>query len=267
MTDTVADLVGRELVRTHGVGHVFGVVGSGNFHVTNAMIAAGARYVAAAHEGGAASMADGFARVSGRLTALTVHQGPGITNALTGVTEAAKSRTPLLVLAPEATAPRSNFYIDLPGLAASIGAAYAQVRTEHALADVAAAVTGATAGAGGTVLLGLPLNVQAQKAVESPPPVAAGSRDAPAPDVTALAGALRAARRPVFIAGRGATRSLLAAVEDGRRRAGREASDHSIARRSVGLGAVELAIREPPRVVDAAVFFLCARLTLAVREP
>jgi acetolactate synthase-1/2/3 large subunit len=217
MADTVADLVGRQLVGAHGIDHVFGVVGSGNFHVTNAMVAAGARYVAAAHEGGAASMADGFARVSGRLTALTVHQGPGVTNALTGVTEAAKSRTPLVVLAPEATAPRSNFFIDLPGLAAAIGAAYARVRAEHAVADVAAAVTTATTGAGRTVLLGLPLNVQAQQAVESPPPAAAGSRDAPTPDVTALVDALRAARRPVFIAGRGATRtggpavSLLAA--------------------------------------------------------
>src|SRR5439155_9500437 len=94
---TVADVVGRTLV-AHGVGHVFGVVGSGNFHVTNAMIAAGARFVAAAHEGGAASMADGYARVSGRLAALSVHQGPGITNALTGIVEAAKSRTPLVVL-------------------------------------------------------------------------------------------------------------------------------------------------------------------------
>ena len=46
-----------------------------------------------------------------------------------------------------------------------------------------------------------------QQAVESPSPAAAGSRDAPAPDVTALVDALRAARRPVFIAGRGATRS------------------------------------------------------------
>jgi thiamine pyrophosphate-dependent acetolactate synthase large subunit-like protein len=65
----------------------------------------------------------------------------------------------------------------------------------------------ATAGAGRTVLLGLPLDVQAQQAVESPPPAAAGNQDAPAPDVTALVDALRAARRPVFIAGRGATRS------------------------------------------------------------
>jgi acetolactate synthase-1/2/3 large subunit len=58
----VATAVGHGLA-AHGVDHVFGVVGSGNFHVTNALVAAGARFVPAAHEGGAASMADGYARV------------------------------------------------------------------------------------------------------------------------------------------------------------------------------------------------------------
>ena len=42
-----------------GADTVFGVVGSGNFDVTNALISQGARYVAARHEGGAACMADG----------------------------------------------------------------------------------------------------------------------------------------------------------------------------------------------------------------
>ena len=60
----VAEAVGRRSPRA-GVDHVFGVVGSGNFHVTNALVAAGARFVAARHEGGAATMADAYARVSG----------------------------------------------------------------------------------------------------------------------------------------------------------------------------------------------------------
>ena len=49
-----------------GVDTVFGVVGSGNFHVTNALIGHGVRYIAARHECGAASMADGWARQTGR---------------------------------------------------------------------------------------------------------------------------------------------------------------------------------------------------------
>ena len=87
-----------------GADTLFGVVGSGNFHVTNALVSQGTRYIAARHEGGAACMADGWARTAGRTGLLTVHQGPGLTNAMTGITEAAKSRTPLLVLAADVAA-------------------------------------------------------------------------------------------------------------------------------------------------------------------
>jgi acetolactate synthase-1/2/3 large subunit len=198
----VAEAVGRALAG-FGVRQVFGVVGSGNFHTTNALVAAGARFVAAAHEGGAASMADAYARVSGRPAVLSVHQGPGVTNALTGVTEAAKSRTPMLVLAPEATAPRSNFYIDLAACAVAVGAGFQRVRAEHVYEDVASAMA-----VGGTVVLGLPLDVQAAPA---PPLVGASSAVAdqsplPVAEVRALAEALRRSHRPVFIAGRGAAR-------------------------------------------------------------
>ena len=105
-----------------GIDHVFGVVGSGNFHVTNALVAGGARFVAARHEGGAATMADAFARTSGRVAAVSVHQGCGLTNAMTGITEAAKSRTPMVVLAAEVTEQRSNFYVDQSALATAVGA-------------------------------------------------------------------------------------------------------------------------------------------------
>jgi acetolactate synthase I/II/III large subunit len=54
---TVAQFVGDALARL-GVGHAFGVVGSGNFHVTNALRAAGVPFVATRHEAGAATMAD-----------------------------------------------------------------------------------------------------------------------------------------------------------------------------------------------------------------
>ncbi|MEV4756430.1 thiamine pyrophosphate-binding protein [Micromonospora sp. NPDC049559] len=214
----VAELVGRVLA-AHGVRHVFGVVGSGNFHVTNALVAAGARFYPAAHEGGAACMADGFARTAGTVAVLSVHQGPGVTNALTGVTEAAKSHTPLLVLAPEATAPGSNFHIDLAAVSAAVGARFHRVRAERAAEDAADAFHAAAAGA--TVVLGLPLDVQEAPAPpwNGPPPgtatdatggptsgpagTASGS-DGAIDGLDALVAAVRAARRPVFVAGRGA---------------------------------------------------------------
>lgn len=94
---TVADLVGRTLAQL-GAGHVFGVVGSGNLHVTNSLRQHGVPFTAARHEGCAAVMADAYARMSERVGVLTVHQGCGLTNALTGIGEAAKGRTPVLVL-------------------------------------------------------------------------------------------------------------------------------------------------------------------------
>lgn len=201
---TVAQAVGAALV-AHGIDHAFGVVGSGNFHVTNAFIAAGGRFVPAVHEGGAACMADGFARTSGRPVALTVHQGPGLTNALTGITEAAKSRTPLVVLVPEATSARSNFHLDLTRIAVAVGAGFVRVRAEHAADDVATACRSAVAGAGRTMFLALPLDVQAQPA-GSDTGTHPDDHFEGVPDVSALVAAFRTATRPVFIAGRGATR-------------------------------------------------------------
>jgi acetolactate synthase I/II/III large subunit len=216
----VSEAVGRAVVAL-GADHVFGVVGSGNFHVTNAMVAAGARYVAARHEAGAATMADAYARVSGRLGVLTVHQGPGLTNATTGITEAAKSRTPLLVLAADtgAAAVRSNFRIDQGGLATAVGAVAERVHSaESALADVVRAVRRSVVERR-TVVLNLPLDVQSQEfpggaaGQLAPGP---GSPDGLAPVVPlppprpavagadALAGLIARAERPVFLAGRGA---------------------------------------------------------------
>lgn len=202
---TVADVVGEALVRS-GIDAVFGVVGSGNFVVTNAMVAAGARYVAARHECGAATMADAFARMSARPAAVTVHQGCGLTNALTGITEAAKSRTPLVVVAAEATSPRSNFYVDQAALATAVGAIPVRITSAADAADRAAAAVATAVRDRRVVLLNLPLDVQAQEAAPGeeagPPQPPEGTVD---PDgVERLADVLRAARRPVFVAGRGA---------------------------------------------------------------
>ncbi|WP_447925197.1 thiamine pyrophosphate-binding protein [Georgenia muralis] len=201
----VAEVVGRALVRS-GVDHVFGVVGSGNFRTTNAMIDAGARFVAARHEGGAATMGDAYARTAGSVAAVSVHQGCGLTNAMTGIAEAAKSRTPLVVLAAEATAPTSNFHVDQDALARAVGAVPMRVGAGTAAADAVAAVATALHGRR-TVLLNLPLDVADLEVgdVEIPPLPAAPDPPAPsAADLERLVAALRAAERPVFVAGRGA---------------------------------------------------------------
>jgi len=206
---TVAHWIGTALARDAGVRTVFGVVGSGNFHVTNALTEHGARFVPARHEGGAAVMADAYARVSGELGVLTVHQGPGLTNAITGLTEAAKSRTPLLVLAAEATQPTSNFYIDQAGLAAAIGVLPDRVTAASTVASDLRRAYRTALIERRTVLLALPLDVQAQPHPDIPlPGVQVWPRLSPAPETVAqVADALIRASRPVFLAGRGARKA------------------------------------------------------------
>ncbi|WP_017589030.1 thiamine pyrophosphate-binding protein [Nocardiopsis ganjiahuensis] len=207
---TVADLVGRALAQL-GVGHVFGVVGSGNFHVTNSLRHHGVPFTAARHEGGAAVMADAYARMSDRVGVLSVHQGCGLTNALTGIGEAAKSRTPLLVLAADTdpAAVRSNFAVDQDALARAVGAVPERVHSaDSAVADTVRAFRTALHERR-TVVLNLPLGVQAQDAPEDAPlTVRPPARPAPvrpaAESVASLVELVRAAERPVFVAGRGA---------------------------------------------------------------
>jgi len=205
----VAEAVGRALAQL-GVRDFFGLVGSGNFHLANGLQAGGARFIAARHETGAVTMADAYARASGRLGVCTVHQGPGVTNALTGLTEAAKSRTPLLLLAAEATAPLSNFFIDEAGLARVAGAVHRRLtRPEAAVEDVVDAARIAIAERK-TVLLSLPLDVQAGDC--EPPtglaaPAAIEGRPAPAAEIDGLVRLLKSAERPLLVAGRGAVLS------------------------------------------------------------
>ena len=189
----VADAVASALAGL-GADTVFGVVGSGNFHVTNGLAARGAKFVAARHEGGAAGMADGWARLTGKPGLLSVHQGPGLTNALTGITEAAKSRTPLVVLAADVAgaAVRSNFRIDVAAIAAAVGAVPERLYSpESAVADAVRAYRTA-ARQRRTVLLAMPLDVQAAQC--DPPEVPPDP--APAPAAPAPAGGRRAGCRP-----------------------------------------------------------------------
>ena len=204
-----AEAVGRALAKL-GVSDFFGLVGSGNFHLTNGLIAGGARFIAARHETGAVAMADAYARASGRLGVCTVHQGPGATNALTALTEAAKSRTPLLLLAAEATSPQSNFFIDEAALATVAGAVHRRLSAAESAVDEAVEAARIAVGQRKTVLLSLPLEVQAgdcQAPAIVPALAAQEALPARGADVEALAGLLRTAERPILLAGRGAVLS------------------------------------------------------------
>ena len=204
---TVAQQIGT-LLGQLGVGHAFGVVGSGNFHLTNALRTAGIAFTATRHEGGAATMADAYARMSGQVAVVSLHQGCGLTNAATGIGEAAKSDTPVLVLAAEASrgAVHSNFAMDQAGFATSLGADAHRVHTpETAIMDTLRAYRTAVRQRS-TVVLNVPLDVQDAPAIGDITDLAVDEAPAQRPDHRSLGefvALLESSRRPVFLAGRG----------------------------------------------------------------
>ena len=206
---SVADVVGATIA-AQGVKDAFGVLGSGNLVVTNALVRGGARFHQARHEGGAVCMADGYARVSGRVGVCSVHQGPGLTNTITGLTEAAKSRTPVLVLAGDAPAAAltSNFRIDQHDLVESVGAIADRVHSPKTAADDAQRAYQRAVIERRPVVLMLPIDIQPQQAASdhpTQPPLPVFEPPAPNPRAIAKAAdALVNAKRTAIIAGRGA---------------------------------------------------------------
>ncbi|MET0660992.1 MAG: thiamine pyrophosphate-binding protein [Steroidobacteraceae bacterium] len=98
MAHTVAELLVRYLER-RGVRHVFGLCGHTNIAVLSAMADSKVQFVNVRHEQIAAHAADGYARASGEAAVLLTHLGPGLTNAVTGVANAALDCIPMVVIA------------------------------------------------------------------------------------------------------------------------------------------------------------------------
>ena len=100
MTDPTT--VGRyvvELLAANGVDTVFGIPGVHTLELYRGIAATGIRHVLVRHEQNAGFAADGFARASGKPAAAFVISGPGVTNILTAVAQAASDSVPMIVVA------------------------------------------------------------------------------------------------------------------------------------------------------------------------
>ena len=206
---TVAAVLAKDLA-AYGTRRCFGLLGTANFKISHALVEAGVELISARHEGNAVSMGDAYAKATGELTLVSVHSGPGLTNALTGIGEAAKSRTPLLVLAGDVPtgAVKSNFYIEQAEIARSVGAISERIHTAaSAREDTLRAVTRALRDRQ-TVVLSLPTDVQDAPCTDAITPLALPPAPGPMhPDpasVRRLADALEGVQRPLILAGRGA---------------------------------------------------------------
>jgi thiamine pyrophosphate-dependent acetolactate synthase large subunit-like protein len=134
---------------------------------------------------------------------------------MTGIAEAAKSRSPLLVLAAEATNQASNFYVDQDALAQAVGAVAARITSAETAVDEALTAAATALYERRTVLLNLPLSIQSLETSTYPEK---GLPQAPSPtvpgeaDLGPLVRALAQAQRAVFVAGRGSRDGRAAAA-------------------------------------------------------
>jgi sulfoacetaldehyde acetyltransferase len=91
-----------ETLVAHGVTEGFGIMGSAFMDAMDIFEPAGIRLVPVVHEQGAAHMADGYSRVSGRHGVVIGQNGPGISNCVTGIAAAFWAHSPVVVVTPEA---------------------------------------------------------------------------------------------------------------------------------------------------------------------
>ncbi len=82
----------------HGVRTLFGIPGGANLPIYDELMESSIRSVLARHEGGAAHMADGYARVSGKPGVCLGTSGPGATNMITGLATAYMDSSPVVCL-------------------------------------------------------------------------------------------------------------------------------------------------------------------------
>ncbi len=109
---TLSDLI-VEYLEQLGVEYVFGVPGSPLGPLFDALARSerrgGPRMILTRHEAGAAFMADGYARESGRIGVCCSTTGPGATNLITGVASAHAEHVPMLVITSQTRVPDFSF--------------------------------------------------------------------------------------------------------------------------------------------------------------
>jgi acetolactate synthase-1/2/3 large subunit len=218
MADTVCtggEAIVASLV-AHGVGTVFALPGAQTYGLTDALAQAAPRIrtIGARHEQGAAYMAFGYARSSGRPGVFAVVPGPGILNASAGLLTAHASNTPVLALTGDVTRDfrgrgRGQLH-ELPGQLAILRtltkSATAIERPRDAPRAVARAFQEMTSGRKGAAALQAPWDFFDEREAVAPSaplsPLPAPAIDADA--ITTAAALLASAKAPMLFVGSGA---------------------------------------------------------------
>ncbi len=213
-SQTAAELLVRTL-ENEGVTVIFGIPGEENIRFTRALDNSSIRYILTRHEQAAAFMAEMHGRVTGRAGVVSATLGPGAINLQLGVADAQTNSTPLVAISAQVGHDRnykeSHQFVDLVSMFAPITKWSASVPSPKAIPEIVRkAFKTAETERPGAVYLAVPEDID-----ESPD--AAGLRplrrntvraEAPSPSqVERAAEVLRAAKRPVLLAGHGAARN------------------------------------------------------------
>ena len=97
------------MLKARGVDVIFGIPGVHNQEMYRGIEEAGITHILARHEGGAAFMADGYARATCRPGVVYVITGPGVTNAMTGLGQSYSDSVPVLAISSCLADPSSKF--------------------------------------------------------------------------------------------------------------------------------------------------------------
>ncbi|MGB8378670.1 MAG: thiamine pyrophosphate-binding protein [Rhodanobacteraceae bacterium] len=197
-----------ETLHALGVDCVFGLPGTQNVTLYEALRTSALRTVVATNELSAAMMANGYYRASGRLAAVATIPGPGFTWAMTGVAEAYLDSAALLHLVGQpATAPGERFQLQAINQAAMAGVVVKSVqpieRAQEIASVLATAHAQALGGEPGPVLIHIARKVLDERVTGSTTPPSAPPIAVDHSDVAHVVHALAAAKRCVVLAGQG----------------------------------------------------------------
>jgi acetolactate synthase-1/2/3 large subunit len=206
---TGAQLVWEALVR-EGVEVVFGYPGGAIMPTYDAMPAYPVRHVLVRHEQGAAHMADGYARASGKVGVALATSGPGATNLVTGIATAMMDSSPMVCITGQvgSTLLGSDAFqeIDITGITLPITKHnYLVTRAEDVAPVLREAFHIARSGRPGPVLVDITKDAQQGKArlEEGPAPRQRKPHHAPELALRRAVALIDAAERPLILAGQG----------------------------------------------------------------
>jgi len=201
-----------EILRSESVDRVFGNPGTTELPLIDALVdATDLTYVLALQEASAVSMADGYARATGRPSFVSLHVAAGVANGLIGLLNASRSRTPMVVVAGQQD--RRHLLQepmlggDLVGLARAATKSAVEVTQAYDLPILLRrAFAQAVRPPAGPVFLSVPMDLLAEDVDVEVPARSGVSPGAAARGVEEVARALAAADRPAIVAGDGVGR-------------------------------------------------------------